>query len=473
MDPRLDHEDLVVVGVDGSEAERFGVEHLLVGRNQEDDVAVAEGDGGDPVVAEAFIEVFEGAGDPRGGTARRREAADFVVEGVARHRVGGRQGFQRGGRTDRAVERLPDARLGEGVQDVGCVAGTIAVVADRHGCLPRGDGRRHDPRALLGAGVGAQGEVLADAPDVVVHVVSDPVREFLVAVGHHLDGGAHVGDIGPRIAIEDAHVGVVLARLPAPRPLHDVHGRGLTGPLQHGRGDDPRLPGRRGRHVFASRRDPQRARGPLPLDVGVVVGKTLGHHGEIGMLEELAVFVAVKVERAGDGNVGPDEFAEAAGDLGFGTGNVADRHGAVQREVHPVHRHLALQVGQHQVHEVVEGLLRVPASRGAAEDTHRRSERHEFDVTEFARPPHETPDVGAGFQQRVPRDGLADPQPVLDFGVAAGAEGAGLVLEPGHRDAEPRFARRRSTGGTHRRDHGQEKRPPQESPAGDGVIRGP
>ena len=98
------------------------------------------------------------------------------------------------------------------------VAGAVAVVPDRYRRLAGRDRRRHDPRPLLGAGIRAEGEVLADPPDEVVHVVGDPVREFLVPVGHDMDGGAHVRHVRPRIAVEDAHVGVVLARLPPAPP---------------------------------------------------------------------------------------------------------------------------------------------------------------------------------------------------------------------------------------------------------------
>ena len=42
------------------------VEDLFVGGGEEDDIAVAEGDDGDAVVAEAFPEVLQRAGDAMG-----------------------------------------------------------------------------------------------------------------------------------------------------------------------------------------------------------------------------------------------------------------------------------------------------------------------------------------------------------------------------------------------------------------------
>ena len=319
---------------------------------------------------------------------------------------------------------------------MGRVARTVAVVAHGHGDLPARDRLGHDRSRLAGSGIGAPGEVLADAPHEVVHVVGDLVRQRLVAVGHHVYGGSHVGDVGPGISEEHAHVGVVLARLPAPGPLHDVHRGRLAGPLQHGRSDDAGLAGGGRGRVFTSGRQPQGTRRALPLDVGVVVGEALGDEGEVGVLEELAVLVPVQVEAAGDGHVRSDHLAETPGDLGLRPGHLAHRHGAVQRQVDAVHGELRPQLGEHDVHEVVEGRLRVPAPRRPAEHPEGRRERHQLDIPELARPFRESAQVGARRQQRLPRDRLADAQPVLDLGVAAGAEGAGLVLEGGHGDAQ-------------------------------------
>ena len=322
---------------------------------------------------------------------------------------------------------------------MGRVAGTVAVVAHRHRHLPARNRLRHGHRRLVGPGVAAHGELLPHPPHEFLHVAGDLVRQRLVAVGHDVYGGAHVGHVRPGEPVEHAHVGVVLARLPAPGPLHDVHRGRLAGPLQDGRGDDPRSAGRGRGPVLVAGRQPQRPRRALALDIGVVVGKALGDEGEVGVLQELAVLVAVQVERPGDGHPGADHLAEAPRDLRLGAGHVPHRHGAMQCEVDRVDGQLFPQLGKHGVHEVVEGLLRVPAPGRSAEDSDRRGQRHQLDVPEFARPLREAADVVPRRQQRLPRERLAVAQPVLDFGVAARAEGAGLMLEG--RDGEAQTLR--------------------------------
>ncbi len=108
---------------------------------------------------------------------------------------------------------------------MGGVPGAVRVITHSHrGGLVR-DGLANDPGRLFRKGVSPQGEILADSPEVVVHVISDTVCEFLVVIRHDMDRSPYIRHIGPWIAIEHADKGILLPGFPPPGPLHDIHGR--------------------------------------------------------------------------------------------------------------------------------------------------------------------------------------------------------------------------------------------------------
>ncbi len=100
---------------------------------------------------------------------------------------------------------------------------------------------------------------------------------------------------------------------------------------------------------------------PGALKGCVVVRVPLGGEGEIRPLQELRVFVPMEIEAGCDGHIWTHYFTEPTSDLSLGSGHIPHCHGTVQGEINPIHRQGGPEVLDHEIKEVVEGLLGVPA----------------------------------------------------------------------------------------------------------------
>ncbi|TVP56024.1 MAG: hypothetical protein EA351_09440 [Gemmatimonadales bacterium] len=161
--------------------------------------------------------------------------------------------------------------------------------------------------------------------------------------------------------------------------------------------------------------------------------EALRDEGAVGPLQKHFVLVPVEVEGGDDRHIGPDHLAEPARHLRLGAGDVAHRHGAVERQVHAIDRKGVAELVDHPAHEVIEGLFGVPAAGGSPEDPARGRESNHLDVSVVPCAVYEAPDVGASpFEKIEPALRLSHEEPVLDPGVAARTEGAGLVREAGY-----------------------------------------
>ena len=82
---------------------------------------------------------------------------------------------------------------------------------------------------------------------------------------------------------------------------------------------------------------------------------------QVGVAQEFLVLVAVRIESCGDEGARSDDCADATGKFGFGTGNAARGHGAVDAEIDAVERSLGGELCDHAADVGLVGVLRHPA----------------------------------------------------------------------------------------------------------------
>lgn len=342
------------------------------------------------------------------------------------------QDFQNSRIGDGPIEDPSNPSVLECPQNMSGVPGAVRVITNRNRGGSVGHGLAHNPGGLIRLGVLPEGELLPDPPEELIHVVSDVIREFLIVIGHDMDRGPDVGDIGPGIAIEDTDKGTFLPRLPTPSPLHDIHRGGGSSPLEDRGRDDSRPPGcsRGGVRTFHSHmKSPGRSG---TLKGRIVMGIPLGRKGEIGPFQKLGILVPVQIEAGGDRYIGPHDLSEPAGDLCLGPGNVPHGHGPVESQVDTIHGKSRLKILDHQVQEVVECFFRVPTPGGTAKYPKGGRQADQFHVAIVFGHGYEPADVPPSSEKCFPSHRRTDLLPVFHRYIASGTEGAGLMGEGGN-----------------------------------------
>src|ERR1700738_2671089 len=99
----------------------------------------------------------------------------------------------------------------------------------------------------------------------------------------------------------------------------------------------------------------------LSLQVAVVMWKIFYRKRHVGVVEELAVLVAVEIEGRGDECLGSDRFPHPPRQFGLRARDAAYGHGPVQAEIDAVERFAGLDLGDHPADEGFIGVSGDPS----------------------------------------------------------------------------------------------------------------